>query len=628
MIIESIYIKNYRCFSEATHIPFSESGLTAILGPNNVGKSTVLKALEILLGDKWPQSQFNEDDFHNNNHKDDIVIACIFNDFTSIQIRDYEIKVQGVAVRIKHLSTGIGKNSLEVEYRMLNSDYGTDTLDFDNLDIACYLNYKGQPSDNQIYISQEIKNQLPLAITIPLIKLFHEQPTNKWSVLGRMMQKVEKKFNSESETKELFEKKLGEAIDELKIEDFKVIETGVKDFWDKMKPKNLDEADIKFLDFDPWHYYRQFKLSIEQYNKDVPIDTLGEGVQRLAIISLYRCYLKLHGRNNRAVLLIEEPESYLHPQARSSLFRVLKGAIISDDETEGQVIYTTHSEDFIDCENFDNLIRIGFDDKLEAIHLDSTALKQHIIALGQDENKVGDIHIQYKLLEEVTVGLKEALFADKAIIVEGPSESAVIKALVDIEKEQIGLVTADGKNNIPAVHAFLTAFGIKCLVVCDRDDSDGTNTSNSKIASILNQEFANLSDNTKVNISEKEINSIQDGDIFIKDRVLIFGKNLETVLSKKIKNWHDLKSKLIEVFKLDAKSKPKLLLALKISYEGNYMENSELEKRINTSNSSIKAFAEILDRFLKQELGRPNLLTPKKLQEPENSKIDPDDIPF
>ncbi len=77
MFIDRLYIKNYRCFGDATTIlEFSKTGLTALIGPNNVGKSTVLKILDILLGDRWPTGRFTEDDFHNNELEKDIVLAC------------------------------------------------------------------------------------------------------------------------------------------------------------------------------------------------------------------------------------------------------------------------------------------------------------------------------------------------------------------------------------------------------------------------------------------------------------------------------------------------------------------------------------------------------------------------
>lgn len=54
-----------------------------------------------------------------------------------------------------------------------------------------------------------------------------------------------------------------------------------------------------------------------------------------------------------------------------------------------------------------------------------------------------------------------------------------------------------------------------------------------------------------------EISKIEDGEIFPKERLLVFGKNLDTVLGKKVFGWAELLKSLRESFKLPAeKSKP------------------------------------------------------------------------
>ncbi len=469
MFVDKLYVKNYRCFgSNPTLIEFSESGLTALIGPNNVGKSTILKILDILLGDKWPSGRFAEDDFHNNKLENDIVLACTFKSAVNLDIKGHPVPIKGVVVRGKHLSTSYGVGSIDIDYRLLESEKNLDALDFDQLDVVTYRNYEGKRGENPVYISQELKNMLPIVITVPLIKLQSEQPTNKWGVLGRMLQKVENEFTQKTEEKAAFEEKIKEAVKILRIGEFDEIESCIKTFWNKMKPTNLNGTELKFLDYEPWRYYRQFKLSINQGGEDVPIETLGEGVQRLAIIALYRTYLKKHGRSERAILLIEEPESYLHPQARKTLFQILKEAIKEEETVEGQIIYTTHSENFIECGDFDDIVILMRKTNTADIsirHVSDSALRAHTVALGQSETEISDQHIHYRLIETISRGLKEALFAHKAVIVEGPSEIELFRFFSHAEKNQIGIVSAGGKSNIPAIYTFLTAFGIPCLVL-------------------------------------------------------------------------------------------------------------------------------------------------------------------
>jgi len=614
MFIEKLYIKNYRCFGEnPTIVEFSKSGLTALIGPNNVGKSTVLRILDILLGDKWPSGRFSEEDFHNNKLNKDIILACTFSNKIEIDTKGTKIQISGVATRARHLSTGHGESSTDVEYRLLESDKNIEDLNFDQLDIATYRYKEGRRGDNPIFIGQEIKNQLPIVITIPLIKLESEQPTKKWSVLGRMLQKVENEFAGKDAERLNFEEKIKEAVKVLRISEFNEIEKDIQSFWNKMKPTNLTGTELKFLDYEPWRYYRQFKLSIKQNDKDVPLETLGEGVQRLSIIALYRTYLKKHGRNERAILLIEEPESYLHPQARKTLFHILKQAIQEKEEVEGQIIYTTHSEDFIDCGSFDDIVIFARDGNgVKVRHINEDVLRKQTIALGQPASEISDQHIHYRLIETISQGLKEALFTHRAVIVEGPSEIELFRFFTNADREQISIVSAGGKSNISAIYSFLTAFGVPCLVSIDRDSENEKD--NIKIAALLSQINATNVDDTKMDISEEEIKKVKDGEIFLKVRLLVFGKNLDAVLNNKIADWPELLKKLRETFKLSSKEKlgPRDIQALGLAYSGEFGgENPELKEKIKLSKPNLDELSKKLNDFINQATKKPGLLIPK-----------------
>jgi putative ATP-dependent endonuclease of the OLD family len=605
MIVKRLLLKNYRCFgSIPAVINFSQSGLTALIGANNVGKSTALKALEIVLGDKWPSGQFNEDDFHNNQLDETITIACEFSHSISMNIYGIDYDVRGVVLNAKHIQTGYGESSVEVEYFLLNRITNFET---ENWEIITY----GR-ADRPVRISQGIKNSLPIVITIPLIKLNYEQPTNKWGVLGRMLQKVERKFLTSTQKEGEFKTKMQEAVGILREpQEFKDIEKDIREFWEKTKPHNLSGTNLEFLDFEPWRYYRQFKLAIKRNGKEVPIETLGEGVQRLAIIALYRAYLRRHGRNERAVLLIEEPESYLHPQARRTLFDVLREAVKAESEIEGQIIYTTHSEDFINSGCFDDIVIFSAkSDGVETRHISEDILKKHTLALGYGGSVISDQHIYYRLLETTTNGLKEALFAHKAIIVEGPSEIELFRFHANVDKEQIAIVSADGKSTIPAVYAFLTAFGIPCLVVIDRD-SDHTED-NKKIVDILTQANAKLADSTRMIIKEDDINGVADGAIYVNSRLLVFGKKLETALNVVFNgSYSEIVSALRVAFNLVGDSKPREIQALGFAYNGNLNGSKLLEGLMNKHMEKLRAFSKILADFSKQASEKPSVLDPR-----------------
>ena len=64
MAIKKIHIENFRSIKE---LDFEPTMLTALIGKNNVGKSNVLSAIELMLGEKWPPYAIKEEDIFNHN---------------------------------------------------------------------------------------------------------------------------------------------------------------------------------------------------------------------------------------------------------------------------------------------------------------------------------------------------------------------------------------------------------------------------------------------------------------------------------------------------------------------------------------------------------------------------------
>ena len=88
------------------------------------------------------------------------------------------------------------------------------------------------------------------------------------------------------------------------------------------------------------------------------VENKGHGLQRAIIFSILRCYSELETgigdeRARTMIFAVEEPELYMHPQART-VRRVFRDIAEGGD----QVLFSTHSSLLVDVAFFDEIIRL------------------------------------------------------------------------------------------------------------------------------------------------------------------------------------------------------------------------------------------------------------------------------
>jgi len=82
MKLARLRIRNFRCFKDEIAFDFEE--MTAFVGKNDVGKSTVMDALDIFLNDGTP----DKNDASKNGDGKDLTIICEFTDLPDEAIID------------------------------------------------------------------------------------------------------------------------------------------------------------------------------------------------------------------------------------------------------------------------------------------------------------------------------------------------------------------------------------------------------------------------------------------------------------------------------------------------------------------------------------------------------------
>ncbi len=92
MYLSQLIIENFRCFGErdARFDLRLQKGLTAIVGPNDAGKTAVIDALRFTLGttdQEW--LRIEDTDFHNSDTTKEIRIVCKFAGLTPCDLRSF-----------------------------------------------------------------------------------------------------------------------------------------------------------------------------------------------------------------------------------------------------------------------------------------------------------------------------------------------------------------------------------------------------------------------------------------------------------------------------------------------------------------------------------------------------------
>ena len=175
---------------------------------------------------------------------------------------------------------------------------------------------------------------------------------------------------------------------------------------------------------------------------------LTAGIQRL-----------LDARSRGLLLLIEEPELYLSPQAQRHLYRLLRRLA----ERNNQILYSTHASSL-----------------LSVAHLEELALVRHRRGAGtelwQPEPLPADE--SFRALAEFDAERAEIFLSRAVMLVEGMTEKLALPFAFEAlgyepDREGILILETGGKANMPLFARICNECGIPYVVVHDRDAPRG-----------------------------------------------------------------------------------------------------------------------------------------------------------
>jgi len=238
---------------------------------------------------------------------------------------------------------------------------------------------------------------------------------------------------------------------------------------------------VSTVNSDPRPQRVQFAVSILDRLVETRVDRQGHGFQRALLLSTLK-YLANHGaageQEGVICLAIEEPELFQHP-TQSRVFASVLRKLAEDPRQQIQVAYATHSPLFIEATHFPQVRRVNRsidpDDVGPVINISHVSIESVITRL---HGYVKERTVRGRIDPSCLQALPEALFAEAVVLVEGYSDQGVIEGYAEREDVLLaheGIVVAEvgGKDNMMLAHAILTLIGIPCYVIFDGDKLTG-----------------------------------------------------------------------------------------------------------------------------------------------------------
>jgi energy-coupling factor transporter ATP-binding protein EcfA2 len=405
--LAAITVTNFRSITEARKIKISN--LTTLVGPNNEGKSNILRALVLAMNaiaDASPKinttarilsrlrpnvrrtgEYFWADDFPLKIQKTSPEgVSTVLLEFAMTDaearafLKDVGSKINTVLpVLIEFGQAGLPKISISKQGRA-----------------AGILNAKSEK------IAKFIATRMDLQY-IPAVRTAQSAMEIVQSLVQRELAKIEQDANYKSALASI------EALQAPILKDLsKNITQTMKGFL-----PTIVEAKIVIRPRDRSYALRDIAVMMLNDGVETPLEAKGDGVQSLAALALMRHASLSRSQGKEVLIALEEPESHLHPEAIRRLRVVLE-----ELSNKHQVVLTTHNPIFANRVDVGQNIIVRKNKAYSAesvkdvrevlgVRLDDNLTSAEIVLLVEgDEDKTALASVMSKLSADVALGLQ------------------------------------------------------------------------------------------------------------------------------------------------------------------------------------------------------------------------------
>jgi predicted ATP-dependent endonuclease of OLD family len=423
-MIRRIIINNFRSI-EHRDIPLGS--MNAFIGPNNSGKSNILRALDTVIGDTWPSRPFTDRDFFQHDTTRTIEILVLFD--AALQC-DQTVHGFRLAYDLAH---GVDYNAVD--------DAG---------DVLIAFNRPKR-------VTNEMRNEVAL-LYLELDRQSERQlRPSTWTLYGKLLRRIESGLPAADRT--AFVTAVSNAITNHLQGHLNPVQQAISDLVQRQTGLGVQ---LNFRLVDPIEALK----GVRPYVIDPPMnsdpDDVGAGVQSAIAIAVAKAYADI--ARQPLMIAIEEPELFLHPHGMRHFYRLLRE--LADNGL--QVVYATHEQAFVSAGDH------------EAIHIVRKTGGQTNVTSGSTiALPAGQAGLQ--LQSKFNDRLNEAFFASAVVLVEGDCDEIACKCAFDAlgvqtDRDSISILGLSGIREIPTVARLLVAFGIPTVALVDEDPGNPNTT--------------------------------------------------------------------------------------------------------------------------------------------------------
>jgi len=374
MILDAVAIKNFRGYTDEQEVAISN--LTAIVGRNDVGKSTVLEALAIFFGSDLVKPEVG--DLNVSTESDAFEVTCTFSDLPEKLVLDAQAET---SLAQEYLLTGDGRLKIKKRWTCSGGKPKEEVF------VICDHPSAGELSDLLLLTNSVLKSRLSKFLTAEqlaavnksnnpamrqalwasrssLAPIEQEVPVSKedskriWERLAPMLphfalfQSDRASRDSDNEVQDPMKLAIASALAETDVQDAlgRVVGTIRKRATElaarthaalgELDP-NLADGLVPDFKSDP-RWASLFSITLEGAD-GIPINKRGSGVRRLILVSFFRAEAQRQmeeGSKRSVIYAVEEPETSQHPKNQKVLLEAFREMARADG---CQVLLTTHS---------------------------------------------------------------------------------------------------------------------------------------------------------------------------------------------------------------------------------------------------------------------------------------------